>query len=390
MRNIAYAVLKPIARIKYGARIEKFVAQGKRQYLIMMNHQTAFDQFFIGMAFKGPVYYVASEDLFSNGWVSKLIEYLVAPIPIKKQATDFHAVRTCLRVAKEGGTIAVCPEGNRTYSGKTGYIKPSIVGLARVLKLPVALMRLEGGYGVQPRWSDGTRKGKMRAYVSRVLEPEEYAAMSDEELFALIEKELYRDEGTIDGTYKSKRLAEYLERAIYVCPYCGLSHFESRNDLIECKICRKKIRYLPTKELKGEGFEFPFRFVGEWYDHQCAFVNSLDLASSGDMPIYEEEARFCEVIPYKKKVLIAKRAKLSLYGDKIIVAAENGDRFCLPFEKITVATVLGRNKLNIYFDGKIFQFKSDKRFNALKYVNIYYHWKNTVKDGDENGKFLGL
>ena len=47
--------------------------QGDRAYLILMNHQTAFDQFFVGMAFKGPVYYVASEDLFSNGWISSLL-----------------------------------------------------------------------------------------------------------------------------------------------------------------------------------------------------------------------------------------------------------------------------------------------------------------------------
>ena len=59
-----------------------------------MNHQTAFDQFFIGMTFKGAVYYVASEDLFSNGWVSSLLRWLVAPIPIKKQTTPAATAQT--------------------------------------------------------------------------------------------------------------------------------------------------------------------------------------------------------------------------------------------------------------------------------------------------------
>lgn len=85
MRNIAYAVLSPYAKIKYGIHVERFKEQGKRPYLILMNHQTAFDQFFIGMTFKGAVYYVASEDLFSNGWVSSLLRWLVAPIPIKNR-----------------------------------------------------------------------------------------------------------------------------------------------------------------------------------------------------------------------------------------------------------------------------------------------------------------
>ncbi len=388
VRNLAAAVLYPYCRLKYGIEIEKFKEREKRQYLILMNHQTAFDQFFVGMTFKDPVYYVASEDIFSNGWISRLLQYLVAPIPIKKQATDFHAVRTCLRVAKEGGTIAVFPEGNRTYSGKTEYIKPSIVGLVRVLKLPLVFMRQEGGYGVQPRWSDNTRKGKMRVYVSKIIEPETYKNMTDEELFSVIRKELDVNEGAISGTFYHKKSAEYLERAIYVCPHCGLSRFESRNDVVECKKCGRKIRYLPTKELKGEDFQFPFRFVTEWYDYQCAFVNSLDLSVPSDSPLYEDDGALSEVILYKNKKRICKNAHISLYSDKITIKTDR-EILQMPFEKLSVVTVLGRNKLNIYYDGKIYQIKSDKRFNALKYVNIYYR-KMNIDKGDVNGKFLGL
>jgi 1-acyl-sn-glycerol-3-phosphate acyltransferase len=145
IRNLAYAVLYPYTRIKYGARIEKFREKQKRQYLIAFNHQTAADQFIVGSAFKGAVYYVASEDILTNGFISRLLSWAVAPIPIKKQATDVGAVLNCKRVAKEGGTIALAPEGNRTYSGKTGYIKPAIVAFVRTLKLPLVLYRIEGG-----------------------------------------------------------------------------------------------------------------------------------------------------------------------------------------------------------------------------------------------------
>ena len=50
---------------------------------------------------------------------------------------------------------------------------------------------------------------------------------------------------------------------------------------------------------------------------------------------------------------------------------------------------MGRNKLNIYHGGKVYQLKSGKRFNALKYVNIYHRSKNKSR-GDKGGKFLGL
>ena len=166
IRDLAYAVLVPYSKIKNGIKVEKFKDNPERQYLVVFNHQTAFDQFFVGMSFKKAVYFLASEDIFSNGWISALIRFLVAPIPIKKQTTDIGAVKNCLRVAKEGGTIALAPEGNRTYSGKTEYMNPSIASLAKMLKLPLAIYRIEGGYGVHPRCSDVVRKGKMRSYVS--------------------------------------------------------------------------------------------------------------------------------------------------------------------------------------------------------------------------------
>lgn len=387
--EIARAILKPITILMFGVKVEKFKEQGKRPYLILMNHQTTFDQFFVGMSFKGPLYYVATEDIFSNGFVSSLIRYLVAPIPIKKQTTDVAAVINCIKVAKEGGSIAIAPEGNRTYSGKTEYISPTIAALARKIKLPIALYRIEGGYGVQPRWSDKNRKGKMRSYVSKVIEPEEYAAMSNEELFSLIEQGLSVNEGVADAVFKSGKKAEYLERAIYVCPYCGLSEFESHGNEIECKKCHKKIRYGEDKTLTGMGFEFPYRFVTEWYEAQKTFISNLDLTPYTENPLYFDRAKLSEVIVYKRKQLLKKDAEIKLYGNRIEIDEDSDGKISFPFDEVTAVSVLGRNKLNIYHDKRVYQLKGDKRFNALKYVNIYYHYKNRNR-GVTNGEFLGL
>ena len=387
VRNLVNFVLHPYSRIKYGIKVEKFREQGKRNYLVLYNHQTAFDQFFVGMAFKGPIYYVASEDIFSKGWVSKLIKYLVAPIPIKKQSTDVRAVIDCMKVAKEGGTIAIAPEGNRTFSGRTGYMNPAIAMLAKKLGLPVAFYRLEGGYGVHPRWSNTVRKGKMRGYVSRVVEPEEFAALSNEELAKLIEKELYVDEGCADAAFKSKHGAEYLERAFYVCPFCGLSRFESEGDGLTCKSCGRTVRYLPTKEFVGEGFDFPYKHTTDWYDYQCDFIRGLDLTLYKDTPMYEETATLSEIIPYTSRSVIEENAKIELYGDKITVSGKESIIF--PFSEISGVAVLGKNKLNIYRGKQIFQLKGDVRFNALKFVNIFHHHKN-IERGDGNYEFLGL
>ena len=389
IQHIAKWILKPICIMRYGIKIEKFKEQEDRPYLILYNHQTAFDQFFMGISCKLPIYYVATEDIFSMGFISDLLRFAVEPIPIKKQTTDVGAVMNLLRVAKEGGTICLAPEGNRTYSGKTEYINPAIVPLVKKLKLPILLYKIEGGYGVHPRWSDVVRKGRMRAYVSEVIQPEEFAAMTDAELAERITTGLFVDEAKADGIFKSDFKAEFLERAVYVCPFCGFSEFESHGNEAFCKTCGRTITYGEDKRILGKGFDFPFEFLGQWYDYQQDFVNNLDLEEYAEKPLFFDDAVVKEVIIRKHKKMLRESTKISLYSDKIVLDEGTEKEWVLPFEELSAVSVLGKNKLNVYYKNEVYQISGSKRFNALKYVNIYYRWKN-IKEGNINGKFLGL
>ncbi|MBR6556850.1 MAG: 1-acyl-sn-glycerol-3-phosphate acyltransferase [Clostridia bacterium] len=389
IRNLAYLVLYPYARLRYRIRIEKCRDKKPRQYLILLNHQTPFDQFFVGMSFKQPVYYLATEDIFSNGWISSLIRWLVAPIPIKKQTMDIGAIKKCLQVVGEGGTIAIAPEGNRTYSGRTEYMNPSIAGLARRMKLPILLYRIEGGYGVEPRWSDCLRKGRMETHIARVIEPEEYAEMSDSELFEAIREGIHVDEACPTGEFFHKKRAEYLERAIYICPKCGLAKHVSRDEQLACTVCGNVVTYGTDKTLSATAADFPFRYVADWYNWQKDYINSYDPLANTDKPIFTDIATLSEVIPNEKKVELCRDCSVSLYGDRVVINEGEETERVFDFEASAAFTVLGRNKLNIYMGKQIFQLHGDKRFNALKYVHIYNRTKN-IRRGDSDGKFLGL
>ena len=382
--TVGRPVMAAYCRLVYGLKIPRRRDRVQEQCLILLNHQTPMDQFFVAMYIQNFVYYMATEDIFSNGWISKLIKFLIAPIPIKKQTTDIHAVMNCIKVAREGGSICIAPEGNRTFSGKTEYFNPAIAPMAKKLGLPIVLFRIDGGYGKEPRWSDVIRRGKLKAEISRVISPEEAKAMTNEELCKAIEGGLYVNEACLDREYHHNKLAEYMERAIYVCPQCGLSVFESHGDILTCKKCGRQTRYLPTKELQGIGFESPFRFVNDWYEYQKDFVNRFDPTAYTETPLYEDHAKVSEVIVYQRKEVLMEDAPVRLFGNRI----ELGD-LVLPFEEISTVTVLGKNKLNIYHTEKLYQLKSDKRFNALKYVNLFYRSKNIMR-GEPDGKFLGL
>ena len=384
------AVLKPFIRIlckaKYHIKIKKH--KDKRQYLIISNHQTPYDQFFVSLSFKNHIYYVTNDDLFSNGFVSSLIDFLVKPIPIKKGTNDVKAVLDCMRVAKEGGSIAIFPEGNRTYSGKTEHIKDTIAPFAKSLKLPIAIYHIHGGYGVHPRWSDKTRKGKMRSGVSEIIEYEDYKNMSNEELYSLICDKLYINEGKLGKEYFSKSSAQYIERAMFFCPNCEIGDWYSQGETVTCQKCGTSLKYLPTKELAVINGNFPYSFISEWYDAQVSYVRSLDLTPYDNTPIFTDTISLFEVIPWKKKISLGKSVKLSTFSDRIELDSGNEIKV-VPFASITAMGIIGRNKLNYYFDKRVFQIKGETRFNALKHMNIYYHSTNILKGETEYGT-LGL
>ena len=228
------------------------------------------------------------------------------------------------------------------------------------------------------------RKGSMRTRVSRVIEPEEFKDLTAQQLFEVIEKELWQDEAKVTGDYPHPKNAEFLERLIYTCPKCGLAPFESSGDIVRCTKCGLQVRHLSTKELEGIGEAFPHRFVAQWYEAQNQLVNSLDLQAMCLEPVFRDTAALSLVHVYKNKTLLTKQAAVCLYGDRITV-----DDREFPFSRVSAVTVLGKNKLNIYDGQEVFQLKGSKRFNALKYVNFFHRYKNITK-GDGNGQFLGL
>ena len=156
-----------------------------------------------------------------------------------------------------------------------------------------------------------------------------------------------------------------------------------------CKTCQRQIRYRPNKHLEGVGFEFPYRFVADWYDYQEKFVSQLDLAPYSQTPIYQEKARLFEVILYDRKRRIAPECDIAIYNDRFVLSYDE-QTIVLPFADVLAVTVLGKNKLDIYRGGdKVYQLKGSKRFNALKYVNLFYHEQN-VRKGETETTFLGL
>ncbi len=249
----------PIIMIKFKYKYKKFKGNKKKPYLILCNHTHDLDPIFIGLCFNFPIYYMASEQIFNLGFVSKLLKHIFRPIPKSKSVADINAIKEVKRITTEGGSIGMFVEGNTSYNGENPYTPSTVTKLIKHLKIPVILCNAHGFYLSRPRWSFYKRKGPTYSVIKRVLQPEDYANMSDDELYQLILQELYvncyQDQLINHYHYKGKRLAEGIERLLVVCPVCGkVQGIISKDNHLSCHNCGASADYSEEGFLANNSF----------------------------------------------------------------------------------------------------------------------------------------
>jgi 1-acyl-sn-glycerol-3-phosphate acyltransferase len=79
--------------------------------IIAPNHKNFLDAFFVGIALRRPVRYMAKDELFSGplGW---LLPRLGA-FPVRRGEADADALETARAILNDGGLVVVFPEGTR-------------------------------------------------------------------------------------------------------------------------------------------------------------------------------------------------------------------------------------------------------------------------------------
>ena len=366
------------AKLAYHYKGKKFDNKS-RPYVFLYNHQTPLDQHLMYLSLPKQPYTIATEDIFNMGFLSRFIVYTQAPIPFKKSENDISAVKTCIKIVKEGHSIALSPEGNRTFTGETVHIKPSIAKLIKLLRLPVAIFILRGGYGVMPRFADKRRKGRMSGEVIKVLEYEDYKDMTNDELYELIKKYMYVDES--ESTFcKSKKKAEFMERAVYVCPNClQVGTLKSKGNTVTCSNCKITATVDDTMHFNKE---FPVRTIKEWTNFQNKWLDTINIEDV-ITPVFTEKVNLHKLLKNcGKNQILEENVSATIFADRLQI----GDNTIF-YKDVSAMTVCGRKKLAFYVDDITYQITSANNFCALKYVNIYYHYKNIKENGDG---FLGI
>ena len=106
--------------------------------IVCANHSSYFDPILLALAFtrKHFLRFMAKKELFRVpviGWAIKN----AGAFPVDRKANDVGAIRTAMRILKEGKKLMVFPEGTRVAEDDATAAKAGAIHLASKLKVPL-------------------------------------------------------------------------------------------------------------------------------------------------------------------------------------------------------------------------------------------------------------
>ncbi len=265
--QLVFTLLGPFVRL-YMRCTCRFITKPlkpKEQFILVSNHLTERDFFLAVTMVKAHMYLVASEHLKRGGFWLHLGLSLIHPIFRAKGATDTASALEMMRRTRKGYNLLLFPEGHRSADGVTVETTPALGKLIRRSGCTLITMRLTGGYFCEPRWAHTVRKGEMTAGIQGVYSPDTLKKMTDEQVAALIDADIYEDawerQRRDPKPYRGRALAEGLENHLFLCPKCrGISTLHTRGDSFWCD-CGMHGRYDVYARLTGD---LPVDNVRDW------------------------------------------------------------------------------------------------------------------------------
>ena len=181
LKPVAVALMRLLFRLEVHGR-EQVPAAGP--LLLVSNHVSLLDPPIVGGASPRDLHFMAKEELFGIPLLGWLIRRLNAR-PVKRDGSDGRALKTALRLLREGRALLVFPEGTRGVEGRLGEGKPGAGMLAVMSGAPVVPVHVSGSGRALPAGRVVPRPAKVRV---RFGPPLHFKAAGAEE-----RKERYRE-----------------------------------------------------------------------------------------------------------------------------------------------------------------------------------------------------
>ncbi len=156
--------------------------------LLVSNHLSYIDVFFLAIPLRRPLNYVARSTLFVP--VLATLMRSVGGFPIQREGMGASGMKETLKRLRGGGIVTLFPEGTRSRDGALGPLKPGIAVLVSRAGVPVLPVGLAGTFENWPRTSLFPVPHPVRIHIGRPIFPAELADMPIEAITGLIRDRL--------------------------------------------------------------------------------------------------------------------------------------------------------------------------------------------------------
>jgi len=267
-------------------------------------------------------------------------------VPKRKFINDVSTVRNIMHSLKKNKSImSLYPEARYTQLGTAAVLPSSLGKLIKKLKMPVAMLIINGNHLMCPTWSDFVvrKEVPLKATLKRVFTPEQLAVMTVDEINAKIRQEFeydeykYWQEAGFKITYPNR--AQGLHNVLYKCPKCKTEYkITSSGAELQCEKCESVWELTENGFIKCKTGETKFAHVPDWAEWQRAEVRKEILAGT-----YEINERFEAVSqPHSKYVIPLGKANLKHNSDGFNITGhynhEDFNIVKLPLENYSVQT----------------------------------------------------
>ena len=195
----------------------------------------------------------------------------------RKFISDLNLIKNikyCME--KLGNNFALFPEARYSLDGCTSYIPESVGKMIHLLKVPVVVICIHGNFVTCPQWNKKNKKTYVEAEMIKILDREEAASLSPEEINQRIRENFQYDDFKWQLENKIKidhpGRADGLHRLLYKCPAClSESQTDSAGDRLWCKHCGKSWRMDEYGQLHAESGDTEFSHIPDWsnWEREC-------------------------------------------------------------------------------------------------------------------------
>ncbi len=161
--------------------------------MLISNHLSHLDVFVLGIPLERPLNYVARSTLFLP-ILGRLIRS-VGGFPIQREGMGAEGLKETLRRLRNGGIVALFPEGTRSVDGELGELKPGIAVLVTRARVPIIPAAVAGTFEAWPRSRPYPRPGSLHVHYGPPIEPADLSGLDPSAVTALIRQRLLDCQG---------------------------------------------------------------------------------------------------------------------------------------------------------------------------------------------------